>query len=509
MRPVLSRAQSRALDELLSSRFGLPSALLMENAGRGACDVLESEYPQSRRVLVVAGRGNNAGDGFVVARRLLTLGRAVKVVSLTRLTELGGDAALNAKAFVAVGGEVICDVAEDAASFAAALTHADLVVDAIVGTGLSRPLEGRFARVVERLTSSSVPVLALDLPSGLDADKGVTTGPVVRAEVTVTFGAHKPGLLTPRAKAFVGRIHVADLGAPLEESLALAKLVPHAQLLEASDLRKLWRGLAQPLHKGDAGRVVVVAGSAGTLGAARLVAHGAHRAGAGLVTIASFKDAIERIETETWETMTRVLEPHDGGQSVKRACEAADVVVLGPGLGLSEPAREVCQQVAIDCEHPVVIDADALTHFGGSVSQLRNARGPRLLTPHPKEAARLLGTTSEQVESDRFAAINELVRESNAAVLLKGAHTLLGASNPSVLVNDTGNSALSIGGSGDVLAGIIGGFSCRLPLFQAAQLGVWVHGRAAEHWVREHGGERGALAREIADQLPSVLGNIV
>jgi ADP-dependent NAD(P)H-hydrate dehydratase / NAD(P)H-hydrate epimerase len=508
MLPVLSRAQSRQLDEVASVELGVPALILMENAGRGAAEVILASFPAVRRVVVVCGRGNNGGDGFVVARRLLTLGLAVRVVCVYAGNELDGDADLCARAFAGAGGVVVWDSSDEAQALQVELVAAELVVDAVFGTGLTRPLAGRLARAVEHLNTAQRPIVALDVPSGLNADTGKVLGAAVRAAVTVTFNTHKLGLLTQLGREHAGQVVVGDIGVRSDTLLRAGKFVPRAELVQPADVALAVARLGRPAHKGEAGRVVVIAGSQGTVGAARLVAHGAHRAGAGLVTVASFADCITRLESSAWETMTRTLTPRDDGQSLTRALASADSVVVGPGLGLSDDARDACERVVLQCERPVVVDADALNHFGGDIARISTARGPRLLTPHPKEAARLLACSPEDVEADRYAAVEQLARQSGATVLLKGAHSLIQSTEGLCYVNSTGNSALAVGGSGDVLSGIIAAFGSRLPLLDAALVAAWLHGRAAEYVSRRRGTERGMLAREIADDLPAVLAEV-
>jgi NAD(P)H-hydrate epimerase len=480
----------------------------MENAGRGATEIVLARFASAKAVLVVCGRGNNGGDGFVVARRLLTLGVGVRVVCVVGGNEIEGDADVQAQAFARIGGVIVRDTTDEASALQAELATADLIVDALFGTGLTRPVSGRFARAVERINQSPAPVVALDVPSGLDADTGKMLGTCVRADVTVTFCTHKTGLLTRQGRELAGELEVVDIGVPYDALARSAALAPSAQLVERQDVCRVLERLGRPAHKGEAGRVVVVAGAPGTVGAARLVAHGAHRAGAGLVTVASFAECIARLESTAWESMTKTLTPRDDGQSCNRALVGADAVVVGPGLGLTDESREVCERVVIECPKPVIVDADALNHFGNDVARIRTARGPRLLTPHPKEAARLLGCSAEDVESDRYAAAAQLAKQSGALVLLKGVHSLLQSLEGECFVNPTGNSALAVGGSGDVLAGIIAGLGARLPLLDAARVGAWVHGRAAEYGSSRRGSERGALAREIADDLAPVFADL-
>ncbi len=501
MRAVLSREQSRDFDRQAIETLGVPGLVLMENAGRGAADVLLQRYPKPGRVLVVCGLGNNGGDGYVVARRLLTLGYEVQVLALTPQKNLPGDARSNAQSYRALGGECSQDDSDALTELRQALPHCNLVVDALFGTGLSRPVTGRLAQAIDLLNTCNRPVVSLDLPSGLDANTGEVHGAVVRAALTTTFLAHKRGLLTATGQRTAGRVEVVDIGVP---GPALGQT--SVQLTEDADIRRLLLERPLPRHKGEAGRVTVVAGSSGKLGAARLSAHGAHRGGAGLVTIATFEDAAASLDQATFETMTLALPRASAFEVLAQA--RADVLALGPGLGLDQSAGELIDAVLERWPGCVVVDADALTHCGERLDLLRRAAGPRILTPHPAEAARLLGTDLGSVQADRFGAAQRLSELSLATVLLKGVYTLVAQEPHAIAVNDTGCSALAAGGSGDVLTGLIAALATHLPPRSAAMCGAWVHGAAAELWADRTGACTGMLAREAADLFPAVLGSL-
>lgn len=505
MRPVLSREQSQRLDRRAIEQCQVPGALLMENAGRGACDVLLARYGATHRVLVVTGVGNNAGDGFVVARRLLTLGRGVSVVSLVELDQLKGDAAINARAFVGIGGEVAVDTSESLDVLLRRLVVAELIVDAIFGTGLSRAIDGRLARVIEAVNAVSAPVVALDLPSGIDADSGQIHGVAIHAALTISFASLKRGLLTPRAAQHTGELAVVDIGVPPPDP---SSGETDAQLVEPGDVAQMLSSLEAPLHKGEAGRVLVVGGAPGTLGAVRLTARGAHRAGAGLVTVATFPQAAQRLESSVWETMTHTIDPERPAASLDAVLRRTDVVAVGPGLGLDAPVSELVFELVDRWPGLMVLDADALTHLATDPERLSRSPGPRVLTPHPAEAARLLGSATAEIEADRYGAVRELAERTQATVLLKGAYTLVHHPGELTTVNSSGNSALAVGGAGDVLTGMIAALGVRLAPREAAIAGAWLHGRAAERWSARVGSPRGLLARQIADELPRVFGEL-
>jgi hydroxyethylthiazole kinase-like uncharacterized protein yjeF len=504
--PVLSRAQMRAFDQHAIEVCGVPSLVLMENAGRGATDVLVGELLEGDAadadVVVVCGTGNNGGDGLVVARHLLVRHARAHVFLAGDIAKLSPDARANLEAWRGLGGAVHEIPAGDLAVLEQALTDADAIVDALFGTGLDRPIEGPLAGVIRAMNAAGPPCLALDLPSGLDADTGAALGVAVDASVTATFGHPKLGLLTPAGAVLAGEVHVVDIGVPGE---IVAHVGGSAQLLEAADLG-LWIARRPPgSHKGSSGHVVVVAGSPGRVGAPQLVARGAMRAGAGLATIVTWPAAATSIEGHVLEVMTARLDPEHMSESLDAALRAAGAVVVGPGFGLDEAARTAVEYVLASWRGPVVVDADALTMFAGRPSVFMAAK-QAVLTPHPGEAARLLGCSPAEIEADRFRSARELVAASGAVVVLKGAHTIVASPDSRLAVSPIVCPALATAGSGDVLGGIVAAMACGLPAFEAACAGVLLHGQAGEAWARTRSTDRGMLASEIADELPQLLG---
>lgn len=496
----------RELDRHAIEVCSVPSLVLMENAGANAASLLiaELEDPEAE-IVVVAGPGNNGGDGFVVARHLLGESLRVEVFLLGDPARLKGDAKANHDAWRGLGGRTTV-IADDAAVLALSarlerLTASDAVVDALYGTGLDRPLEGLSAAVVEALNAAPARRFALDIPSGLDANTGAVLGVAVRADTTVTFGHLKLGLLTPRGAELSGELHVVDIGVPGE----LHREIGHdAFVIEASDVGDLLAPRSVAAHKGSAGHVFAVAGSAGKTGAALLVARGALRGGAGLATICTFPDAADALDHRVLEEMTARIDPDDVGGSLERELARADVVAMGPGLGLDERARRVVEHVIGKRTGPVVVDADAISQFAGRAADLSRAAGSLILTPHPGELARLLGCSTEEVEADRFGALARAVELTRAVVLLKGARTLVGAPGQVPLVCMAGTPALATGGAGDVLTGMIAAYARVLEPRLAAIVGAFVHARAAERWAEAGGADRGLLAHEVADRVPEV-----
>jgi hydroxyethylthiazole kinase-like uncharacterized protein yjeF len=508
MIPVLSRDEMRRFDAHASGPCQVPSLLLMENAGRGAADrvVAELRLPKgsAARVVIVCGAGNNGGDGFVVARRLLTWGADPRVYLLVKAERLSGDALVNYNAFLGLGGTVIELGLNQLSMLGSALESARALVDAVLGTGLDRPVTGFLRYAIEFMNGARCPVFALDVPSGIDADTGAVLGVAVRAHTTITFAHPKLGLLTPSGLEHCGQLYTVDIGVP---DAGLAQVGYGAEIVEASDVLGALVKRSVSTHKGSAGKVTVIAGSPGKIGAALLAAQGALRAGAGLVTIAALPETAALLDQRVLEVMTARLDPARLEDSLDALLEHADAVAVGPGLGLDETARRIVDHVALRVAKTKILDADAITHFAGRAEALQGAPGEVVLTPHSGEMARLLGGSAEAVEADRFGTLSRAVALTQAVVLLKGHRTLVGAPDERVAINVTGSAVLATGGSGDVLTGITAGFGALLDARRAAFSAAFVHGLAGER--RSAGGvDRGIVAHEIADEVPLALGDL-
>ena len=514
MIPLVTADEMRRADRRASERFGVSSLLLMENAGRAAADAIERAWGMvgGRRVVVVAGKGQNGGDGFVMARHLLGRGAVVEVWLVGRAGDVVGDAAANL-AVLGRGGLVVDEVAEAATveRLRQALARADLVVDAVLGTGVRGAATGVTAGAIEAMNETGRPVCALDLPSGLSADRGALLGPTVRATWTVTFGLPKLGLFLPAGLAHAGRVEIVDLGVPrawLEDGLTVG-------LLEADDVRAVLPDRPTDSHKGRYGHLLVVAGSVGKTGAAVLTCRGALRSGTGLVTCVLPASQQPVVASQLAEAMTEPLaETTAQSLSVKALdrvldlARHADAIALGPGLGLDAETRAAARELARSADRPMVIDADALTALVGELASLRSARGPRLLTPHPGEAARLLGRTVAEVQADRLESARRLSGETGAVVALKGAGTIVAGPAGEARLNPTGNPGMATGGTGDVLTGVAGGLLAQgLGPEAALRAAVYVHGLAGDLAAEACGGP-GLLAGEVADALPRALARV-
>jgi NAD(P)H-hydrate epimerase len=476
---VHSAAEVRALDRYAIETQGIPGYTLMQRAAEAAFDLLLASWPGARRLLVVCGAGNNGGDGYVLARLAREAGLEVAVAALADPARLGGDAARACADFAAAGGAT--------EAFTDALArNADVIVDALLGTGLDREVGGVLRDCIEVVNAAGRPVLALDLPSGLHADSGRVLGAAVRADRTITFVGLKTGLFLGEAAAHVGELSFAGLG------VAAPEPPPRLLRLEPSLLHMLLPPRRRDAHKGDFGRVLVVGGGPGMPGAARLAGEACLRVGAGLVTVATRPEHVAAIVAGRPELMVRGIET---AAELAPLLAAADVVALGPGLGRGDWARSMFA-AAVAAEAPLVVDADALS----LLAEAPQRRDDWVLTPHPGEAGRLLARETAGVQADRLAAVRELVARYGGVAVLKGAGTLVLRAGGTPWICDRGNPGMASAGMGDVLTGVIAGLLAQLGEAEsAAAAGVLVHALAGDRAAAA--GERGLLAGDVTDAL--------
>jgi NAD(P)H-hydrate epimerase len=508
---AVTAEEMRALDRW-TIEHGTPGHVLMERAGAGATRVLRERLRRPRApVVIVCGRGNNGGDGFVMARHLKRARIPVEVWLLGRPEDVRGDAARALAAWKRARGATQLLGEAELDRLRTRLSRAAVVVDALFGTGLNAPIEGLAAAVVEGINASAAPVLAVDIASGLSADTGVPLGTAVRATVTATFALPKLGQLVYPGVDHTGLLAVVDIGIPPE---ALAVVNPRAALLEAEEVGALLPPRRRDANKGTFGHVLVIAASRGKTGAALLAAEGAGRAGAGLTTVAVPATLQPALEARVLEAMTAAL-PDTGDGTAAAGDERAlaellagrAAVVCGPGLGQAGPTRALVAEVVRRTTAPLVLDADGLNNVAGT-TLLSERAGPTVLTPHPGEMARLVGSDVPAVQRDRIGAARALARSSGAVVVLKGAHTIVAAPDGGVAISPTGNPGMATGGTGDVLAGVLGALLAQgLAPFDAAALGVFVHGAAADA-VAARQGEVGLLARDILAELPATIARL-
>ncbi len=481
---VYAAAQLRAMDRHAIEVAGIPGYTLMQRAGVAALELLRQQWPDANRVTVLCGAGNNAGDGYVLARFARDAGLTVNVCAVVDPLRLAGDAARAYADFTAGGGR-------ETGFQRQLLASTDVIVDALLGIGIDRPVEGAMRDCIEAVNASGLPVLALDLPSGLDADTGLVQGVAISATHTITFVALKAGLYLGDAWDRVGAIAFAGLGIP--ESARKT----HVPVMRRMDERLVEDALPQrrrSSHKGDHGRVLIVGGLA-MPGAARLAGEAALRSGAGLVTVATDAASVAPIIAGRPELICNAVK---SAAELERLAAAANVVAIGPGLGLSRSARDFFATVA-GFGKAIVLDADALTLLA---EKLRR-RDDWILTPHPGEAARLLATDAAAIQRDRLGSAREIATRYGGVCVLKGAGTIVATKDSLPWVCDRGNPGMATAGAGDVLTGIIAALvagGCELE--RAAAAGVLLHARAGDRAALS--GERGLVASDLIEELRSV-----
>ena len=505
---VLNTQQMREADRQTIDEVGIPSIVLMENAGRQAVAAMEAAFDDlpTSKVGVLCGRGNNGGDGFVVARTLAQRGIEAIVFLLGSVAEVRGDARTNLEILGRVGLTVveIANAQEWELHFSE-VSDCDLIVDAIVGTGFHGPVSGLLETVIADVNGLGVPIVAIDIPSGVSADSHDVEGDAIEASMTVTLGAPKVPLILPPADAYGGDLVIADIGIPASVIDELDG--PWLELLTRERMRELVPARAADSHKGDFGRVLVVAGSVGRTGAAHLAAVGALRSGAGLVTIATARSALATIAAMMPEYMTEPLEETSGGRLDFSAADRvldlnADVIALGPGIGQDPSTAAFVQAIVERSGVPLVLDADALNAFDGDPDRLVGRDGVDvIITPHPGEMARLLNVSIEQVQSDRVEHAREFAASHRVHVVLKGHRTIIAGPEGRTFVNLTGNAGMATGGTGDLLTGMIAAWFAQLLDAEAAcKLAVYLHGSAGDLAEADEG-ELALLPTDVAAHL--------
>jgi NAD(P)H-hydrate epimerase len=509
---VFSAAQMRAVDKAAIETLGIPGVVLMENAGRGVAEVVMRERRiAGLDVRIACGVGQNGGDGFVIARHLANAGARVTVLLAAPRGKLTGDADLFAHAVERDPRIVLRDgSAADATMWRSLLAGAQVLVDAIFGTGLRAEVTGAPAAAIEAMNSTPALRVAVDLPSGLDADSGRIRGLAVAADLTVTMGARKLGLaLDPEAPT--GRVEVADLGVSMEALADAARAVgPLCHWIEGAEIATLLPRRRPGGHKGIAGHLLVIAGSPGKTGAAVLVGRAALRAGAGLVTIASTAAGQAALDAKVLETMTTAYasgpdaEPGSYDLLAKEATRMK-AAALGPGIPTGAGMRALVRRLVGELPLPLVVDADALNLLGTDAAVARVAAAPRILTPQPGEMARLLGTTTAEVQRDRLGHARLLAVTTGVVVVLKGARTVIAAADGTAHINPAANPSLGTAGSGDVLTGVIAALCGQgLSALDAARCGVHLHGLSADEAAGALG-SRNLIAGDLPDAVARVL----
>ena len=512
---VLNAEQAKSIDERATREFGIPAIVLMENAGLQVVDYLEAEFDDldERSILVLCGKGNNGGDGMVAAKHLHNRGYGPRLVLFGRKSDTRDEALVNLKILEKSGVEIleIPDI-RGWHDFLPELARYDLIVDALIGIGVKGGVRGFLEEVMRDVNNADAVRLSVDVPSGLSADTNEIPGVCIAADATVTFGCPKiPHLFLP-AEEKAGEVYIADIGYPADAVEAEGVWLNLADPEELSDYlpeRKV------ESHKGDYGHLLVVAGSKGKPGAARMVAEGAFRAGVGLVTVATPESVQPILAPQVMEMMTEPLpETREGtvsskaGARVLKLLDGKGVLTLGPGLTTAAETQSFIREMVAETRVPLVLDADGLNAYQGHTELLSGKDRPLILTPHPGEMGRLVGMSAEAVQQDRLAICRKFAQEHHCFVTLKGHRTLIADPDGNVWVNPTGNPGMATAGSGDVLTGILSGFvSQGIPILHAILLGVYLHGLAADLCAQRRG-ELPLMARDIVEHLPEAMGRL-
>jgi NAD(P)H-hydrate epimerase len=509
---ILATAQQmKQLDQRTIEQFGLPGTVLMENAARGAVQMIQSHYPQARSIAVFCGKGNNGGDGLVIARYFHSLGLKAKVYLAGTKKELKGAAALQ----LLLTDKLKVPLVEltdkmDLPALRQELIQYDLLVDALLGTGLEKNVQGLFRNVIQLMNELPLPKIAIDIPSGLSSDSGQPLGLCTLSDLTVTFGLPKVGQVLFPGCRFVGRLFVVDIGIP---PMFYPPTNERVELLEPKTLAPFLPKRDPEGHKGLYGHVLVLAGSKGKTGAAAMTCLGALRAGAGLVTLGIPKSLNAIMEVKLTEAMTEPLPEGQAGtlglkalKRIQSLCEGKKALAIGPGISQSQGTKSLVQTLLKRLKDiPLVLDADGLNALADNPQTLKTLAGRAILTPHPGEMSRLSGQSVKEIQADRIQSARAFARKYRVVVVLKGARTVIADPEGPVYLNPVAHSILASGGTGDILTGLILGLLAQgLSLTEAACLGVFLHGQAGTWLARERGGQ-GILASELLEKIPGLL----
>jgi len=501
---IVSTEEMRAIDRATSERFGVPSLTLMENAGSAVAEFVLSHYPAAERIIVFCGKGNNGGDGFVASRRLHEQGKNVQTILLADPDDLGVDATLM---FDKLPGAASIVFSSDAlkSSLARPSMQADLYLDAVLGTGFKPPLRGPYAEAIVIMNASQVPMIAVDIPSGADADaKGPQAGTIARANAIVTFTAPRPAHVFSSLTA--GPTFVAEIGSPEEAIVSALQL----NVITARDVAPMVGPRPAESNKGSYGHVLVVGGSLGKAGAAAMAGMAALRAGAGLSTVATPKSVLGTVAGFHPELMTEPLPGTDAGTISSRAhrrieelAETMSVLAIGPGISRNQQTSKLVRKLVAKLQLPMVVDADGLNAFEGHAKELNGKGRTIAITPHPGEMARLAGCTVADVQKNRLGVARKFARDHQLIVVLKGHRTLVVQPDGEAWVNMTGNPGMATGGTGDILTGMVAGMMAQHPkqAFAAVLAAVHLHGLAGDV-MRERVGEHSLVATDLLQGLP-------
>lgn len=494
-RHLYTREQVSELDHIAINQYGISGFMLMQRAAKASFNAMLEYFPESQKIVIGCGTGNNGGDGYLFAALALKDGFDVSVIELGNSDSITGDALLAKKTFEKVGG-VFLDT--QTSNYTEKIMGADVIVDAIFGTGLDRNIEGEWAKAIQSINQSNAKVVAIDIPSGLDANTGSVLGVCVKADLTVTFIGQKRGLFTGQARDYRGTLLFDDLSIPTD---VYSKLKTDAEtfLIDNNTLKNTLKPRLRCSHKGDSGHVLLIGGNQGMSGAIKLAGEACLRAGAGLVSIATHPAHADYVNMTRPELMVHAVEETT---ALVNLIKKADVIAIGPGLGQSDWGL-LLFEVAMKSDKPKVLDADALNILANSTIPANNNW---ILTPHPAEAARLVSSTTKKIEQDRFQSIKKIAKKWGGVITLKGAGSLISDGN-TIHICNAGNPGMASGGMGDVLTGIIGALLAQgLSLKKAAMVGVSVHSHAAD--LAANDGERGLIASDLFPFIRKLVNNL-
>jgi hydroxyethylthiazole kinase-like uncharacterized protein yjeF len=501
---IATTSEMRAIDRATNQRYGVPSLALMENAGSSVAELVVARYPSADRIGVICGKGNNGGDGFVAARKLKAAGREVRVVLLAEPAELRGDAA-EMFARLPVAPVIVRNGDELEREQARAVFESEVLLDAILGTGFKPPVSGLYAEAIRMLNASSAHLVAVDIPSGADADlMGEQAGTVTRADAVVTFTAPRPAHIFGRLTD--GPTLIAPIGTPDEAIVSSLQL----NLITAREIAPLVGPRPLAANKGNFGHVLVIGGCLGKAGSVAMAGMAALRSGAGLSTVATPKSVLATVAGFHPEVMTEPLDETDAGTISTRAGEPIDALVkgmtvlaVGPGISRHPETSDFVRRLVVKSKTPLVLDADGLNAFEGRASELNGKVRSLVITPHPGEMARLAGSTVAAVQRDRINVARTFAREHQLIVVLKGHRTLIAQPDGTVWVNTTGNPGMATGGTGDILTGMVSGLMAQNPerVVEAVVAAVHLHGLAGDV-ARESMSEHSLVATDLMKALP-------
>ncbi|RMF94640.1 MAG: NAD(P)H-hydrate dehydratase [Candidatus Schekmanbacteria bacterium] len=508
--PIATGSQMREVDRITIEERGIPGLVLMENAGTGVANAIKRRYSslKDKNITVVSGKGNNGGDGYVVARLLLDECNEMNVFVLAEESALKGDALENYKRIKEAGAQIyhLKSTSEFDEEVMSILKRTDIIVDAILGTGITGEVKGFYGEVINLINDLRKDVVSVDISSGLSSDTGKISGPAIFSNLTVTLGMAKIAHFVYPAAKYAGDLEIVDIGIPDD---VIENMKFDVEVIEKEDVRKILPQREKDAHKGNFGHTVIIGGSVGKSGAVIMAAEAAMRSGAGLVTAVVPKGINTVIEANLIEAMSFPVEENKNGAISKEAvdsildfCRDKDVVAAGPGMGADKDGEVIIEALLKNLDMPLVLDADAINILSKNKEILRERKGEVILTPHPGEMGRLMGIKSSDVQKERLEVCIEAAKDFDCIVVLKGKNSIISNRGKKTFINTTGNPGMATGGSGDVLTGIIAGLlSQGVPSEYSASCGVFIHGLAGDI-AAEDIGEVSLCAGDVIDYLP-------